>query len=189
MKFVFGREYVNVFYEGKQVKFLGELSPPYFYASESSMKWMMPERDKIPTEQEKALWIKVINDYKENAKYEIVFADEQFTLWKEEGKQHRQKILAQKIRLISFNNGEVLLSYYGKVIRGTGKHSIWGVTVDVKTMEWFLTDGTCRVLSIDERNDVIKDVKKFQKEQEKLGIRFCNNNKGKLFMKKSPQNT
>ena len=32
MKFVFGREYVNVFYEGKQVKFLGELSPPYFYA-------------------------------------------------------------------------------------------------------------------------------------------------------------
>ena len=39
------------------------------------MKWMMPERGKIPTEEEKLSWIKAINDNKENAKYEIVFAD------------------------------------------------------------------------------------------------------------------
>ena len=189
MEFNFGREYVDVLYNGKKAKFSGELSPPYFYAAESSMKWMKPEQDKVPTEEERKFWIKAISENNGSAKYEIVFADDKFAVWKEERNQRVKEILAQKIRLISFKNGEVLFSYYGKVIRGTGKHSIWGVTVDVKTMEWVFVDGTCQVLSIDERNDVIKDVKKFQKEQEKLGIRFCNNDKGKLFMKKSSQNT
>ena len=188
MEFNFGRAHVDVYYNGRQARFFGELDEPQFYLSESSMKWMESDGEKNPSEEERETVLKAIDANKDKIKYEILFADDQFAIWREEGKQYLEKIHAQKIRFCTFENGEVTLSYFGKVIRGKGEPSMWGVTMDAKTMEWVLDDGTFRALNEYERKEVIREVKMYRKQHKtegRLTLVVRDGGKRKWFTKKA----
>ena len=188
MEFNFGRAHIDVYHNGRQARFVGELIRSVFYLSESSMKWIESDGEKKPTEEERESMLKAISESADEKLYEIVFADDQFAIWDEEGKQYLEKIHAQKIRFCTFENGEVTLSYFGKVIRGKGEPSMWGVTMDAKTMEWVLDDGTFRALNEYERKEVIREVKMYRKQHKtegRLTLVVRDGGKRKWFRKKA----
>ena len=188
MDFKFGKEHVDVYHNGRQARFVGELIRAKFYLSESSMKWIESDGEKMPSEEERKSMLKAISESVDEKLYEIVFADDQFAIWDQEGKQYLQKVFGQKIRICEFKGEEVEIAYYDKAIRGKGKHSMRGITMDARTMEWVLDDGTFRALNEYERKEVIREVKMYRKQHKtegRLTLVVRDGGKRKWFTKKA----
>lgn len=103
---------IDVVDKGKRARFYGEIGiGAYycFYAYASTMRWMEPKMDEPVTEVERNEWMKAVNDYQRDSKYQIIFLDD-------DGNNMFPRELTQKEKIRNWMKNHIFYFYLGGIV-------------------------------------------------------------------------